>query len=62
MESSVSGQQCDSQEEFPAGAEYTGAPAKQRKLLRMQVAPPAPDVVLTPSAIPDWTALLSAGL
>lgn len=28
MESSVSGQQCDSQEEFPADAEYAGAPAK----------------------------------
>lgn len=62
MKSSVFGQQCDSQKEFPDGAEYTGAPAKQCKLLRMQVAPPAPDAVLTPSVIPDWTALLSAGL
>jgi len=56
------GKQCDSQEEFPAGAEYAGAPAKQRKLIRMQVATHTPDVVLPPSAMPDWTALLSAGL
>lgn len=59
MESSVSGQQCDSQEEFPADAEYAGATAKQHKLLRMQVAPAGPRVLL-PSAFSDWTALLSA--